>query len=82
MCNSSEAPVRLTRRPAASPVDEMDRLVDMESGRMSREIFWDRGIYQQELDRIFARCWLFIAHESQLPKPGDYLSTYMGEDNV
>jgi ethylbenzene dioxygenase alpha subunit len=57
-------------------------LVDVERGIIDRRIFWDRELYDAELARVFARSWLFVAHESQLPNPGDYVTTSMAEDAV
>ena len=57
-------------------------LVEMATGQVSREIFVNEDIYQQELERVFTRAWLFVGHESQIPKPGDYFVSCMGEESV
>ncbi len=57
-------------------------LLDVDKGKIGRNLFIDREIYEQELEDIFARCWCYLAHESQIPNPGDFVSAYIGEDPV
>ncbi|HEU0156210.1 MAG TPA: Rieske 2Fe-2S domain-containing protein, partial [Stellaceae bacterium] len=57
-------------------------LVDLANGKISREIFVSDEIYVQEQERLFARAWLFVGHESQVPKPGDFFVSGMGEESV
>ena len=60
-------------------VSQMKGLVDIEHGLLDRQIFFSQEVYQQELERIFARCWLYLGHECQIPNPNDFIATYMGE---
>jgi phenylpropionate dioxygenase-like ring-hydroxylating dioxygenase large terminal subunit len=57
-------------------------LIDFDTGLASRRVFVDRDIYNRELEKIFARSWLFVGHESQIPKPGDFVLSRMGEESV
>ena len=61
---------------------DIGSLVNAEEGLVSRHIFSDPGVYELELERVFARCWQFLGHESQIRRPGDFFSAYLGEDPV
>ncbi len=57
-------------------------LIDLDNGRISPEIFIDEGIYRLEQEKVFGRNWLFLAHDSMIPNPNDFFTTYMGSDPV
>ena len=57
-------------------------LVDIEAGMISREVYVDQDIYEQEKEQVFMRAWLFVGHESMVPNPGDFAASRMGEEEV
>jgi phenylpropionate dioxygenase-like ring-hydroxylating dioxygenase large terminal subunit len=61
---------------------DIKSLIDPEGGLINRCIFADREIYELERERLFARCWLYLGHESEVPDPGDFVTAYMGEEPV
>jgi 3-phenylpropionate/trans-cinnamate dioxygenase alpha subunit len=61
---------------------EILALFDPATGRLDRRVLSDEALYRLELERIFARSWNFMCHESQLRAPGEYLVSYVGEDQV
>lgn len=72
----------MTRPQQMAQNVDVSTLVDADGGRIDRSIYTNNSIYAQEQRRIFSRSWLFLAHESQFKKPGDFFTTYMGEDPV
>ncbi len=56
--------------------------VDPTTDTQAKTIFSDEDVYKAEIAQVFGRCWQFLAHDSQVENPGDFLTTYMGEDSV
>ena len=54
----------------------IERLV--EPDRVHRLCYSDPGIFEQEINNIFHKTWIYVGHESQVPKPGDYYTTIIG----
>src|SRR5947199_10646115 len=51
-------------------------------GRVHRQIYTDPAIFDLEMARIFGQAWIYIGHESQVKKPGDYFATQIGRKPV
>jgi phenylpropionate dioxygenase-like ring-hydroxylating dioxygenase large terminal subunit len=53
--------------------------VDVERGLVSRDVFVSDDVWRLEMERIFARAWIFLAHETEISRPGDFVSRNMGQ---
>src|SRR6202453_4398636 len=60
----------------------IDQMIDTDRGTISRDIFVSPEFYQEELERLFTRAWLFVGHESQIPNKGDFFTSRMGAESV
>jgi phenylpropionate dioxygenase-like ring-hydroxylating dioxygenase large terminal subunit len=47
-----------------------------------RDIYRDADVFEREMTRIFKRTWVFMAHESEVPEPGDYVTRTVGREPV
>lgn len=62
--------------------EKIRNLVQPDAGVIHASVYSDPEIYQLELERIFARSWIMLCPDSQIPNSGDYFVAYMGEDPV
>ena len=49
---------------------------------VDRRIYTDKVVFENELSKIFEGTWVYLCHESQITKHGDYYSTYIGRQPV
>ena len=70
----------------AANQDLLDGLLDENEAeglfRINRRMFTDERIFGLELEHIFAGNWVYLAHESQLPKPNDFLTGHIGRQPI
>jgi phenylpropionate dioxygenase-like ring-hydroxylating dioxygenase large terminal subunit len=67
------------RSPRRTRFDDM---INVETREVSVAVFSDRELYDLEMERIFSKTWQIVGHESEIPKPGDFITRHMGEDSV
>ena len=69
---------RLTRLVAEAVEDDPARGVF----RCRRDVFTDPELFELEMTQLFESGWVYLAHESQIPEPNDYYSTWVGRQPV
>ena len=62
--------------------DSIDIASLIQPDRVHHSVYSDPEIFELEMDRLFGRAWLLLGHESQVPKPGDYITTVIGDTPI
>jgi hypothetical protein len=54
----------------------------MRPDRAHRSVYLDPRIFKLEMRNIFGRAWVYVGHESLVPRPGDYVTGRMGSQPI
>jgi len=50
--------------------------------RVARKAFTDQEILKGEYDEVFNKCWLYVGHESEVAKKGDFVRRIVAKRNL
>ena len=72
----------MTDTTSASRADKILRELaeGLPKGEVPATLYGDRELYDRERRNVFARCWVYLAHESEIAAKGDYVLRKIGED--
>ena len=45
-------------------------------------LYTDEAIFREELEKIWYRTWVYVGHESEIPRPNDYILKTIGLEEV
>jgi phenylpropionate dioxygenase-like ring-hydroxylating dioxygenase large terminal subunit len=65
---------------AESPAIDYKTLV--QDDRIHASLYTDPRIFADEMDRIFHAGWVFVGHDSEIPRAGDYVTRTLGREPV
>ncbi len=54
----------------------------VQADRVHTSLYTDPAIFEEEMDKIFASTWVWVAHASEVPEAGSYKNTYIGRQPV
>ncbi len=47
-----------------------------------KDLFVSQEIFELEMEYLFSNAWVYVGHDSQVPNPGDYFTTTVGDQPV
>ena len=60
----------------------IDYVAAIRSDRVHGSLYVDPQVFEDEMERIFARGWVFVGHDSEIPSPGDWVTRRLGREPV
>ena len=62
--------------------DDFDVNTVVRGDRVHGTVYTSAEIFRREMNSIFKTGWVYVAHESEVSEPGDYLTRMIGRDPV
>ena len=64
------------------PLQDTDYAALVQDDRVHTSLYNDPAIYDQEMERIFKNTWVWVGHDSELPGPNTFKSSFVGSEPV
>ena len=49
---------------------------------VNRDAYRSAAVFEKEMQTIFGRCWLYLGHDSEIPKPGDFVTRRIARHEI
>lgn len=73
----TERDLRTRMGPVLSDGTVFRDLFDFERREVARRVMADPELFRLEMKKIFARSWMPLAHQSEIPNPGDFVVRFL-----
>jgi phenylpropionate dioxygenase-like ring-hydroxylating dioxygenase large terminal subunit len=73
----SQAIIQMGRRYSDADIAGLIR-----PGRVHSRVYTDEALFELEIEKIFSVVWVYVGHESEVPRPGDYQMRTIGRTPV
>jgi nitrite reductase/ring-hydroxylating ferredoxin subunit len=68
--------------PGAQDAHEPDVRSLVRAHEVHRDVYRCPRVFALEMQRLWARAWLFVGHDSQVPEPGDFVALQLASQPV
>src|SRR3984957_20940024 len=80
--NQRPAPDAADRRIFSQSLQAWLKLDAGGTSQVHRSVYTDPAIFDLEMKYIWERVWIYVGHESQLKKAGDYITGSLGRQPI
>jgi benzoate/toluate 1,2-dioxygenase alpha subunit len=50
--------------------------------RIHRDVYLDPAVFELEMAHLWRNAWIYVGHDSQVPRPGDFFTAQIGREPV
>ncbi len=61
---------------------DVKSLLKLDEGLVHSDVYASQEVFDLEIEKIFHQGWVYVGHESEVPKPGDYVLRSIGRQSV